>query len=433
MVRRPLSAIRPASLRVPEPGDFRSPLHDERVVARLGAFLGAAILILFVTGLVSHLHQHPVAWLPFSPEPAWAYRLSQGLHVAVGFASLPLVLAKLYTVYPQFFVRPPVTGWKHALERASVGVLVAATVFQVVTGILNVFKLYVFGFGFTSVHYATAWLAFGAALVHVGIKLPVVVRAFAAAARDLDATGPEGPATRGDGASGDAASGEGAGEDRAGGDGATGPLTSDPATSGDGATRRGFLGSVAVATLALTALTVGQTVTPLRAIALLAPRDPFDGPQGLAVNRTASGAGVEEVATAEDWTLELVGPGGTTHLTRSDLLAMSQHEAVLPISCVEGWSASARWSGVRVRDLAALSGGRPDDPVHVESLETGGSYGTSDLPGPYVAHGDTLLALTLAGEDLDLDHGFPARIIAPNRPGVLQTKWVSRLVVGSAA
>jgi DMSO/TMAO reductase YedYZ molybdopterin-dependent catalytic subunit len=408
MVRRPLSAIRPAWLRIPEPSDFRSPVHDERVVARLGMFLGAAILTLFVTGLVSHLHQHPVSWLPFGPEPAWAYRLNQGLHVAVGFASLPLVLAKLYTVYPQLFVRPPVTGWKHALERASVGVLVASTVFQIVTGILNVFKLYVFGFSFTGVHYATAWLAFGAALVHVGIKLPVVVRAFASAARDLDAADPHGSATDGSAPSG-------------------------PAMSGDGTTRRGFLGSVAVATLALTALTVGQTVTPLRSVALLAPRDPFDGPQGLAVNKTAHGAGVEELATAEDWALELVGPSGTAHLTRSDLLAMSQHEAVLPIACVEGWSATARWGGVRMRDLATRCGGRPDDPVHVESLQPGGSYRTSDLPGSYVAHGDTLLALTLAGEDLDLDHGFPARVIAPNRPGVLQTKWVSRLVVGGAA
>jgi DMSO/TMAO reductase YedYZ molybdopterin-dependent catalytic subunit len=407
VVTRLLPPARPAWLRIPEPGDFRSPVHDERVVARLGLFLGVAILILFVTGLISHLHQHPVSWLPFGPEPVWAYRITQGLHVAVGFATLPLVLAKLYTVYPRLFVRPPLTGWKHALERGSVGVLVAATVFQVVTGILNVFKLYVFGFSFTTVHYATAWLAFGAVLVHVGIKLPVVLRAFAADARSLDVVG---------------SNGSPAAED----------VTNEPTASTAGTTRRGFLASVAVATLALTALTVGQTITPLRAIALLAPRDPFDGPQGLAVNKTARGAGVEELATAEDWALELVGPDGTKHLTRADLLAMSQHEAVLPIACVEGWSASARWGGVRMRDLATLCGGRPDDPVHVESLQPGGSYRTSELPGSYVVHDDTLLALTLAGEDLDLDHGFPARIIAPNRPGVLQTKWVSRLVVGSA-
>ena len=36
---------------------------------------------------------------------------------------------------------------------------------------------------------------------------------------------------------------------------------------------------------------------------------------------------------------------------------------------------------------------------------------------------------TLDGEPLALDHGYPVRLIGPNRPGVLQTKWVTRLVV----
>lgn len=47
----------------------------------------------------------------------------------------------------------------------------------------------------------------------------------------------------------------------------------------------------------------------------------------------------------------------------------------------------------------------------------------------YVQDPLTLLALGLNGEVLSLDHGYPARIIAPNRPGVLQTKWVGRLEV----
>ncbi len=42
---------------------------------------------------------------------------------------------------------------------------------------------------------------------------------------------------------------------------------------------------------------------------------------------------------------------------------------------------------------------------------------------------DTLLALRVDGERLHLDHGYPLRLIGPNRPGVLQTKWVTRLVV----
>ncbi|NED59399.1 molybdopterin-dependent oxidoreductase, partial [Streptomyces sp. SID10244] len=29
----------------------------------------------------------------------------------------------------------------------------------------------------------------------------------------------------------------------------------------------------------------------------------------------------------------------------------------------------------------------------------------------------------------DIDHGFPVRLIAPNLPGVMQTKWVGRIEV----
>ena len=42
---------------------------------------------------------------------------------------------------------------------------------------------------------------------------------------------------------------------------------------------------------------------------------------------------------------------------------------------------------------------------------------------------DTLLAYEVNGETLDLDHGYPLRLIGPNRPGVMQTKWLYRMVV----
>ena len=41
----------------------------------------------------------------------------------------------------------------------------------------------------------------------------------------------------------------------------------------------------------------------------------------------------------------------------------------------------------------------------------------------------TLVALRLNGERLAIDHGYPCRLIAPNRPGVLQTKWLGRVEV----
>jgi DMSO/TMAO reductase YedYZ molybdopterin-dependent catalytic subunit len=67
--------------------------------------------------------------------------------------------------------------------------------------------------------------------------------------------------------------------------------------------------------------------------------------------------------------------------------------------------------------------------VHIESLEEHSPYRVSSLDRYQIAAGNTLLATHLEGDRLSLDHGFPLRLIAPNRPGVLQTKWVTRLVV----
>ena len=65
----------------------------------------------------------------------------------------------------------------------------------------------------------------------------------------------------------------------------------------------------------------------------------------------------------------------------------------------------------------------------VESFQPYGSYRTSDL-NHFQAHDpDTLLALQVNGEPLALDHGYPLRLIAPNRPGVMQTKWIKTLIV----
>jgi DMSO/TMAO reductase YedYZ molybdopterin-dependent catalytic subunit len=171
---------------------------------------------------------------------------------------------------------------------------------------------------------------------------------------------------------------------------------------------------------------VGQSIPVLGPIAVLAPRKPGVGPQGLPVNRTARDAGVSVVGA--DWRFAVKGPRQLTY-SLDELRALPQSRSELPIACVEGWSQGARWEGVRVRDLLALSGAPASSRVRVVSMEKDGFYATSELPPQFAEDPLTLLALRLNGSDLDLDHGFPARIIAPNRPGVLQTKWVHRLEV----
>jgi hypothetical protein len=376
--------------RLPADGDFRSPLHDDRVVARIGVWLGVSLSICFVTGLISHYQQHPVGWLPLGPSPAWGYRVTQGLHILTGTAILPLLLAKLHSVYPRLFV-PPVRSLVYVLEKLSIAVLIAATSFQLITGLMNIAQWYPWGFGFTGAHHAVAWLAIGGLAVHVAVKLPVIRRALAAPLAD----GPVPPQRYG----------------------------ADP----DGSTRRGFLTAVAAVTGGVVVLTAGQTIYPLRRLALLAPRRPDVGPQGLPINRTAAAAGVTAEATGPAWQLELTGPSGTRRLSHAELGALAQHRVQLPIACVEGWSAQATWTGVRICDLMRSVGAGAGHAVRVESLERSGGYRVTTLPAAFADDPRTLLATGLNGRRLHLDHGYPARLIAPDRPGVLQTKWVKRL------
>ena len=179
-------------------------------------------------------------------------------------------------------------------------------------------------------------------------------------------------------------------------------------------------GSAGLAVLA----TVGDKIPALSPISILAQRTGA-GPQGLPVNRTAQDAGVVSVVTSPDYRLTVQGPAGSRQFSLAELNGMTQTTAELPISCVEGWSQSATWTGVPLRDLLALMGAEGAGAQMISADP--GLYGRSDVPPNIAQDAVTLVALQLNGSPLDIDHGFPARLIAPNRPGVLQTKWLTRI------
>ncbi|AHH94107.1 molybdopterin-dependent oxidoreductase [Kutzneria albida] len=367
-------------LRLPKPPqekDFTSPAHHERVTSKVGLWLGIAFGACFVTGLLSHAVQHPPDWFFWPSRPINLYRVTQGLHVISGIAAIPLLLAKLWSVYPKLFAKPLVRSALHALERGSIFVLIGAAFFELATGLFNAAQNYPWQFYFVSAHYAVAWIAVGALLVHIAVKLPVI----------------------------------------------RGALTRERTTDLD---RRAFLRTTWLTTGVAVLVTAGSTVPWLREVSALSSRSD-KGPQGLPVNRNALAAGVTNVAA--NWRLEIIGPHGTTSLSREQLQAMPQTTAELPIACVEGWSQSATWTGVPVAELIRLVGAQPGSVVRVDSLERGGLYRSSTLPGEHTSDPLTLLALRLDGHVLSPDHGYPCRIIAPSRPGVLQTKWVSKLEV----
>ena len=369
-----------------------SHLRSAAVAARVGRWLGICFGVAFLTGLVSHYAQNPTQPIPFPTSPSWGYRVTQGLHVTTGIACIPLLLVKLWSVLP-LLVRGLPSGWaaraRDGAERASIAVLVSASVFLLVTGLLNSTQWYPWDFSFRRSHYALAWVATGALVLHLAVKLPTIREALG---RDVDDTGLDRP----------------------------------EAVVRGGLSRRGLLRSPwAAAGLAVLA-TAGSTVPWLRRVSVLGVRS-GDGPGGVPINRTAAAAGVEESASSPTYRLVVAHAGTTVSLTREDLLAMPQRSEELPIACVEGWSASAVWTGVRLRDLLDLVDAPRGAEVEVTSLQERGAFRATLLQGNFADDDRTLVALALSGEPLDLDHGYPARLIAPNRPGVLQTKWLSRL------
>jgi hypothetical protein len=396
-----------------------SPARHPRTAVVIGRLLGLGFLVCFGTGLLSHFLQDPLPGMAFLTRPIWLYRLTQGLHVGVGTALIPLLLAKLWTVYPLLFQWPPVRTVGGVLERAAIALLVAASFIQLGTGLTDTFQWYPQPFRFRETHFALAWALVGTLAIHIGVKLPIITRWWRRA-RSVDAAGMLLPVAEGEG-----------------------DLRPEPRVKGvtgflqrriDGAptppaavSRRAVLLGTGLASVAVVAVTGGETLPALAPFNVLAPRRLRYGPQGLPVNRTAAQAKVQRTAYDPAWRLTVSGPERSVVLSLDDLRSMPQTDAGLPISCVEGWSTQAQWRGVPVRDLAELVGAR-DHEWLIRSFATG-SYSSTILQREFAEDPLTLVALELNGAVLHVDHGYPARLISPARPGVLQTKWLTALEV----
>ncbi|TSD99573.1 molybdopterin-dependent oxidoreductase [Skermania sp. ID1734] len=402
---------------------WRSPLRGPWLTSIFGAVLLVSLPLVIITGLLSYIAYGPqlgqaipgdVGWLKlpsfdWPTNPAWLYRLTQGVHVGLGMVLIPTVLAKLWSVIPRLFAWPPSRSIAQVIERASLLLLVGGVLFEMVTGVLNIQYDYIFGFSFYTAHYFGAWVFIAGFVAHVVIKLPRMVsglrglslRAVLHTSRAETKPEPSDP------------------------DGLVASNPAEPTMS-----RRGALALVGGGTVLVAVLTAGQTIGGwTRPVALLLPRgrSPGHGPNGFQVNKTAAAAGIDQVATGESWRLTVRGGPSPVTMDRASLLAMPQHTAVLPIACVEGWSTTETWTGVRLRDLAAHAGVLTPTSASVRSLQRGGAFNQASLLEDQVADDDSLLALRVNGADLSLDHGYPARIIVPALPGVHNTKWVESI------
>jgi DMSO/TMAO reductase YedYZ molybdopterin-dependent catalytic subunit len=408
---------------------WRSPIRGPWLTSVLAAVLLVGLLVMIATGLLSYAaydprlggpnDQTPQAGLlseyiffDWFTSPSWLYRVLQGTHVLLGLALVPVVLAKLWSVAPKLFEWPPVKSVAQAVERLSILLIVGSILFLFVTGTMNIQYDYAWGFSFYTGHFYAAWVFIASFAAHVALKTPTMVRA-------LRGTSYWGTSTE-----------QTVAEPR------DPDLLVSPDPEPATISRRGALAVVGGSSLGIFALSVGQSIDPLRRSALLAPRGQVlgDGPNDFQINTTFEDARIDETETGSSWRLRLRGPGEReVRLSRAELLAMPMSTHELPIACVEGWSTLQTWTGPRLLDLARLVGGEDAESVSVESLQRGGAFSRMGLTDSQLRAEKTLLALKVNGVDLSLDHGFPARIIIPAAPGVRNTKWVETITFRGAS
>lgn len=420
---------------MPDAGPFKrsfwkSPLRGPWLASFLSSALLPLIAICALTGFLSHAAYDPglgnnalfdegvdLYFFDWPTSPAWLYAATQGLHIVSGLAAIPILLAKLWAVIPQLYENPAVRSLAHGFERLVLALLVGGSLFVFATGVLNIQLWYPFGFSFVPAHYYGAFVFLAALAFHVLTKLPVVRQAFrergvvAPLRDDLAHTEPESPL-----------------------EGRHTTAPEDPAAPT--MTRRLLIGTVGAGSAGLALMGAGQVVGgPFRELAFLAPRgEGFgDGPNDFQVNKTFDAVDIPMEKVGREWGLVLEVDGERREvLDRDQLLGMEQITAELPIACVEGWTTTQTWTGVRISELARAAGVSDPSEVEVRSVQPKGAFRRATLNRGQITEPDSLLALKVNGADLSLDHGFPARVIVPALPGVHCTKWVGKMVFRSA-
>ena len=119
-------------------------------------------------------------------------------------------------------------------------------------------------------------------------------------------------------------------------------------------------------------------------------------------------------------------------LTYDELVAMPLHEQYVTIACVSNevggdLVGNALWSGVRLKELLDRAGINPEATQIVGRSVDGFTAG---FPTTWAIADDRepLVAVTMNGEPLPADHGYPARLIVPGLFGyVSATKWLTEI------
>ena len=127
------------------------------------------------------------------------------------------------------------------------------------------------------------------------------------------------------------------------------------------------------------------------------------------------------------WALEVGGAvERPLRLSLDDLARLPSVTQRVNHYCVEGWTAVATWTGVRVSELARQVRPRPGAGyVDFESFDSG-YHESWDLES--ALHPQSLVAIAMDGRPLGPGHGAPARLHSPVKLGYKSVKYLTRVM-----
>ncbi|MBM7045789.1 molybdopterin-dependent oxidoreductase [Rhizobium lusitanum] len=138
-----------------------------------------------------------------------------------------------------------------------------------------------------------------------------------------------------------------------------------------------------------------------------------------------------------DWRLKIDGlVNKPMELSLADLKKLPSRTQITRHDCVEGWSAIGKWQGVPLGLILQSAGLKPGARYAVfycadeleQTLDGSGRYYESiDLIDAF--HPQSILAYSLNGKDLAVEHGAPLRLRVERHLGYKHAKYVMRIEI----
>ena len=139
-------------------------------------------------------------------------------------------------------------------------------------------------------------------------------------------------------------------------------------------------------------------------------------------------AGATPVIDTDDWEFTIRTETGEKHRWDwQQLLALPQEDVTTDIHCVTRWSKlGTTWRGVSLDTLFE----NVESTYEFTMAHSYGGY-TTNIPLDDLLDGKAWIAHTFDGDDLDQEHGGPARLLVPHLYFWKSAKWITGLTMTS--